>query len=378
MVGAPMSPVWLIPEPSRNPDADAYHAGMRIGMLTGGGDCPGLNAVIRAVVLGGSATATRCVGYLDGWQGRARGPVPSPLDAERCRDILALGGTIMGTSRTNPFKVDGGPERVDGHPGRATGVDALVAIGGEDTLGVAQRLGRPGRRRRGRAQDHRQRPVGHRGDVRVRHRGADRHRGHRPPATTAESHQRVIVCEVMGRHVGWIATHAGHRRGRGRDPHARGALRARAGVRAAAAPPRRRPVLLDRGGGRGCDAREGPDAESARLALSGRDRPVRPRPPGRDRGLAGRARSSGGRGTRPGPRCSATSSGAAPPRPSTACWPPGSASPPSTAVHDGAFGTMVALRAGGEWSGSPWAMPSESPSRSTHSSTSMWPPSTSA
>src|SRR2546430_10900978 len=112
---------------------------MRVGLLTGGGDCPGLNAVIRAVV-------RKCereygddlVGFLDGWKGVIENRT-MPLDVERCRGILPRGGTILGTSRTNPYKVEGGVERV--HQTLETaGADALVAIGGEDTLGVAQKL----------------------------------------------------------------------------------------------------------------------------------------------------------------------------------------------------------------------------------------------
>src|SRR5580700_2891484 len=116
---------------------------MRIGILTGGGDCPGLNAVIRAAVL----TAVlrhddEVIGYIDGWKGVLDDDFVA-LDVPRCRDILAQGGTILGTSRTNPFKMEDGPERVLANLG-ARGVDALVAVGGEDTLGVALRLGSHG------------------------------------------------------------------------------------------------------------------------------------------------------------------------------------------------------------------------------------------
>src|SRR5579884_775543 len=112
---------------------------MRIGILTGGGDCPGLNAVIRAVVLTARLRHDDdTIGFLDGWKGVLEGN-STPLDVERCRDILPIGGTILGTSRTNPFKTDHGPAQV-----LATladhKVDAVVAIGGEDTLGVADKL----------------------------------------------------------------------------------------------------------------------------------------------------------------------------------------------------------------------------------------------
>jgi phosphofructokinase-like protein len=181
---------------------------MRIGILTGGGDCPGLNAAIRAVVL----TAVRnhgdeVIGYLDGWKGVLEDDVVT-LDVPRCRDILALGGTILGTSRTNPFNMEGGSERLRANlAGRE--VDALVAIGGEDTLGVALRLGQLGIDAVGvpKTIDNdlsgTEVTFGFDTAVQIATEAIDRLR------TTAESHHRVIVCEVMGRHVGWIATHAG-------------------------------------------------------------------------------------------------------------------------------------------------------------------------
>src|SRR5580704_1846331 len=113
---------------------------MRIGILTGGGDCPGLNAVIRAVVITGHVRyGYETLGYLDGWRGvledRAR-----PLDPVESAGLLGLGGTVLGTSRTNPFAFAGGPEAVVENLDRR-GVDALIAIGGDDTLGVANQLG---------------------------------------------------------------------------------------------------------------------------------------------------------------------------------------------------------------------------------------------
>jgi phosphofructokinase-like protein len=181
---------------------------MRIGILTGGGDCPGLNAVIRAAVL----TAVlrhddEVIGYIDGWKGVLDDDFVA-LDVPRCRDILAQGGTILGTSRTNPFKMEDGPERVLANLG-ARGVDALVAVGGEDTLGVALRLGSHGVRAVGvpKTIDNdlsgTEVTFGFDTAVQIATDAIDRLR------TTAESHHRVIVCEVMGRHVGWIATHAG-------------------------------------------------------------------------------------------------------------------------------------------------------------------------
>src|ERR1700754_4649408 len=112
---------------------------MRIGVLTGGGDCPGLNAVIRAVVRKGVGVyGHEFVGYRDGW----RGPLEADsqaLGVPEVRGILPRGGTILGSSRTNPFKEDGGAERI-GENLKADGVDGLIAIGGEDTLGAASRL----------------------------------------------------------------------------------------------------------------------------------------------------------------------------------------------------------------------------------------------
>src|SRR5579863_7952376 len=181
---------------------------MRIGILTGGGDCPGLNAVIRAVVLKARLShGDEVIGYLDGWKGVL---TDQHLDLEvaRCRDILAQGGTILGTSRTNPFTVDGGPEKVRDNL-VASGIDALVAVGGEDTLGVAERLGAFGVHAIGvpKTIDNdlsgTEVTFGFDTAVQTATEAIDRLR------TTAESHHRVIVCEVMGRHVGWIATSAG-------------------------------------------------------------------------------------------------------------------------------------------------------------------------
>ena len=181
---------------------------MRVGVLTGGGDCPGLNAAIRAVV-------RKCevghddevVGYLDGWRGLIDGE-SMPLDVQRCRGILPRGGTILGTSRTNPFRIDGGPQQVIATLER-DGIDALVAIGGEDTLGVANQLGASGVHVVGipktidndlSATDV---TIGFDTAVQIAAEAIDRLH------TTAESHNRVIVCEVMGRHAGWIATYSG-------------------------------------------------------------------------------------------------------------------------------------------------------------------------
>src|SRR3954447_13301946 len=112
---------------------------MRIGVLTGGGDCPGLNAVIRAVVTKGvNSYGHEFLGFRDGWKGPVEG-LTRPLGLDDVEDILSRGGTILGSSRTNPYKLDGGVDAIRSTLA-ALGVDALVAIGGEDTLGVAKRL----------------------------------------------------------------------------------------------------------------------------------------------------------------------------------------------------------------------------------------------
>ncbi|MHB1502869.1 MAG: 6-phosphofructokinase [Acidimicrobiales bacterium] len=181
---------------------------MRIGVLTGGGDCPGLNAVIRAVVRTGHRVhQDEVIGFLDGWRGVLEGD-SQELDEERCRGILAVGGTILGTSRTNPFAVDGGPEQVM-RTIAGKGIDALIAIGGDDTLGVADRLGAMGLKVVGVPKtidnDLSGTEVTFGFDTAVQIATDALDRLH----TTAESHHRVIVCEVMGRHAGWIATYAG-------------------------------------------------------------------------------------------------------------------------------------------------------------------------
>jgi 6-phosphofructokinase 1 len=181
---------------------------MRIGVLTGGGDCPGLNAVIRAVVRKGiTAYGYEFVGFRDGW----RGPLENltrPLDVQAVRGILPRGGTVLGSSRTNPFKIDGGVERIKANLADQ-GVDALVAIGGEDTLGVAAKLYDLGVQVVGvpktidndlNATDY---TFGFDTAVNIAMEAIDRLH------TTAESHHRCLVVEVMGRHAGWIALHAG-------------------------------------------------------------------------------------------------------------------------------------------------------------------------
>ena len=181
---------------------------MRVGVLTGGGDCPGLNAVIRAVVRRGTTEyGIGFVGYRDGWRGPLEGDT-RPLGVPQVRGILPRGGTILGSSRTNPGKVDGGLDRVIENL-RTAEVDALIAIGGEDTLGVATELAQLGVGVVGvpktidndlSATDF---TFGFDTAVNIATEAIDRLH------TTAESHHRVVVVEVMGRHAGWIALHSG-------------------------------------------------------------------------------------------------------------------------------------------------------------------------
>ena len=180
---------------------------MHILVNTGGGDAPGLNAVIRAVVRRAANHRFEVIGLRDGWKGLLEDQT-FPLTRASTAGILHRGGTILGTSRINPFKVEGGVERVLENV-RRHGIEAVVAIGGEGTLSAAGRLFEHGL------------PVvgipktidndlggtdytfGFDTAVSIATEAIDRLH------STAESHKRVIVVEVMGRHVGWIATHSG-------------------------------------------------------------------------------------------------------------------------------------------------------------------------
>jgi phosphofructokinase-like protein len=181
---------------------------MRVGVLTGGGDCPGLNAVIRSVVRKAvDGYGAEVVGFRDGW----RGPLEDlyePLTVESTRGILPRGGTILGSSRTNIFKREDGPEMV-GQTLARHGLDGLIAIGGEDTLGAASRLFQLGVNVIGvpktidndlGATDQ---TFGFDTALQVATEAIDRLH------TTAESHNRILVVEVMGRSAGWIALHSG-------------------------------------------------------------------------------------------------------------------------------------------------------------------------
>ena len=180
---------------------------MKVGLLTGGGDCPGLNAVIRAAVRKGEVRyGDELVGFRDGWRGVLSGET-MPLSVEICRGILPKGGTILGSSRTNPYKVERGEEQVKTTLA-GLGVDALIAIGGEDTLGVATNLAAAGVQVIGvpKTIDNdlsaTEVTFGFHTAVQGAVDASDRLH------TTAERHDRVLVCEVMGRHAGWIATYA--------------------------------------------------------------------------------------------------------------------------------------------------------------------------
>jgi ATP-dependent phosphofructokinase / diphosphate-dependent phosphofructokinase len=180
----------------------------RVGVLTGGGDCPGLNAVIRAVTRRSLARGNEVVGVREGWRGLVEGRLTA-LGSREISGILPRGGTILGTTRTNPYKVAGGVERVLEHFA-AERLEALVAIGGEDTLGVASRL----------YKEHGFPVVGVPKTIDNDLSATDYTFGFDTAVfiateaidrlhTTAESHNRVMVVEVMGRHTGWIAVMSG-------------------------------------------------------------------------------------------------------------------------------------------------------------------------
>ncbi|MFI8234711.1 6-phosphofructokinase [Streptomyces sp. NPDC085900] len=181
---------------------------MKIAVLTGGGDCPGLNAVIRSVVRKGVQDyGFEFVGVRDGWLGALRNNM-IPLDVSAVRGILPRGGTILGSSRTNPFKHEDGVRRIRDSLA-AHDVDAMIVIGGEDTLGAATELSRQGINLVGvpktidndvAGTDY---TFGFDTAVGIATEAIDRLH------TTAESHMRTLVVEVMGRHSGWIALHAG-------------------------------------------------------------------------------------------------------------------------------------------------------------------------
>ena len=179
----------------------------RVGILTGGGDCPGLNSVIRAVVRKGLKLGYSIVGIKNGWKGLVENVTVS-LDERSVSGIIHRGGTILGTSRTNPYKKPEDKQKVIANYKKLK-LNALIAIGGEDTLGVANKLNHEGLNVVGvpktidndlNATDF---TFGFDTAINIVTECIDRLH------TTAESHQRIMVCEVMGRHAGWIATYAG-------------------------------------------------------------------------------------------------------------------------------------------------------------------------
>src|SRR4030042_997770 len=181
---------------------------LRIGILTGGGDCPGLNPVIRAAVRKGLVEGFEFVGIKNGWKGLIDNET-MPLSIDAVSGILPKGGTILGTSRTNPFKKEGDLVSLKENY-KKLGLGALIAIGGEDTLGVALKLIKEGVTNIVgvpktidndlSATDY---TFGFDTALKIAMECIDRLH------TTAESHHRIIVAEVMGRHAGWIALESG-------------------------------------------------------------------------------------------------------------------------------------------------------------------------
>jgi len=180
---------------------------MKIGILTGGGDCPGLNAVIRAVAKKAFAYGYEVIGIRDGWRGLVEIDTV-PLDIQAVSGILSRGGTILGTSRTNPFKSPDTAEKVINNI-KKLGLDVLVGIGGDDTLGVASKLFKKGIKTIGipktidndlSGTDF---TFGFDTAVSIVTEALDRLH------TTTEAHHRAMIVEVMGRHAGWIATYGG-------------------------------------------------------------------------------------------------------------------------------------------------------------------------
>ena len=179
----------------------------KVGILTGGGDCPGLNSVIRAVVRYGINKGYQVIGIKNGWKGLIENDIRE-LDLVSVSGILPKGGTILGTSRTNPYKKEGDVEKVKVNF-KKLGLEALIVVGGEDTLGVAAKLYKEGLNVVGAPKtidnDLSCTDVTFGFDTAINIATEAIDRLH----TTAESHHRIMVVEVMGRHAGWIAIEAG-------------------------------------------------------------------------------------------------------------------------------------------------------------------------
>jgi ATP-dependent phosphofructokinase / diphosphate-dependent phosphofructokinase len=189
------------------PQAKGPKPTMKLGILTGGGDCAGLNAVIRGVVKRANDYGYEVVGIRRGWAGLVEGD-SFPLTYDNVEDIVGQGGTILQTSRTNPYSRKDGPETVLKNA-KKLGIDALIAVGGDDTLGVAYKLSKEGMKVVGvpKTMDNdlsgTDYTFGFFSAVDVSMDSIDRLR------TTGESHERVMVAEVMGREAGWVAAYAG-------------------------------------------------------------------------------------------------------------------------------------------------------------------------
>ncbi len=304
---------------------------MRIGVLTGGGDCPGLNAVIRAIVRKGVGNyGHEFVGYRDGWRGPLEGD-SRPLGVPEVRGILPRGGTILGSSRTNPFAEDDGPARIAENLA-AAGVDGLIAIGGEDTLGAASRLheefgvaviGVPKTIDNDlSATDY---TFGFDTAVNIAMEAIDRLH------TTADSHHRVLIVEVMGRHAGWIAFHAGLAGGANviLIPERQFDVEQVCDLVGRRFASHFAPIIVVAEGAQpvgGMPAQDGDGATPSATSASAASR------------TGWRVRSSAAPAKRRGRPCSATSSAAAPRPPSTGCWRPASGctrSTPPTPVAGG-------------------------------------------
>lgn len=182
--------------------------GKNIGILTGGGDCPGLNPAIRGAVMRGLDHGYTFTAFLEGWRGLVEGKT-RPLGLEDVQDIAKLGGTILKSSRTNPFKKEGAVQKCLDNLKKFK-IDALIALGGEDTLGVATRL----------FEEHKVNTVGVPKTMDNDLSGTDYTFGFDTAASlavdaaerlkdTGSSHQRIMVLEVMGRHAGWVALYTG-------------------------------------------------------------------------------------------------------------------------------------------------------------------------
>lgn len=180
----------------------------RIGILTGGGDCPGLNPAIRGVVVQAAAKGHECIGLIEGWKGMMSGNF-QPLTRDDVQGLEGKGGTILGTSRTNPYKKEGGVEKVL-ESFKKLKLDALVAMGGEDTLGVAAKL----------YDQHKFPVIGVPKTMDNDLAATDYTFGFDTSATiavdaaerlrdTGKSHRRIMILEVMGRHAGWVSLFTG-------------------------------------------------------------------------------------------------------------------------------------------------------------------------